>query len=328
MPSRRTLLAIASLFALVGTSAHAQTAAEKHLASERFTVVTPFPAGGALDSLARMLADGLAKRYNQAAVVDNVPGGAGTIGMGKVKRSKADGHTLLVIPAGNLTINPTLMPKFPFDVQKDFVAVTMLATTPNVLMTNPKTGFKTVGDVIAAAKQKPGQLFFASSGMGSGLHIAGELFKDQAGIDIQHVAYKGSTPAINDLLSGVVPLMVGNLPTMLPHIESGRLVALGLTDRARSPHAPNIPTMTEQGVSGVVVPSWYGLLAPAGTPADVVDQLAKDVKAILAQPQFRDFFKSQGMTEWDLKTTAFDAYIREETARWAKVIKARNITME
>lgn len=327
MTNRRTLLALASLLALAGT-AQAQTAAEKQLASERFTLVTPFPAGGALDSLSRMLADGLGKRYNQAAVVDNVPGGAGTIGMAKVKRAKADGHTLLVIPAGNITINPTLMPKFPFDVQKDFVAVTMLATTPNVLMTAPRTGFKTVADVIRRAKEKPGELFYASSGMGSGLHIAGELFKDQAGIDIQHVAYKGSTPAINDLLGGTVPLMVANLPTMLPHIESGRLVALGLTDRARSPHAPSIPTLAEQGVPGVVVPSWYGLMAPAGTPADVVDQLAKDVTEILAQPHFREFFKSQGMTEWDLKTTAFDAYIRSETANWAKVIKARNITME
>ncbi|MCW5672327.1 MAG: tripartite tricarboxylate transporter substrate binding protein [Hydrogenophaga sp.] len=327
MTSRRTLLALASLFALMGT-AQAQSAAEKQLASDKFTLVAPFPAGGAIDALARLLADGLAKRYDQTAIVENAPGGAGTIGMGKVKRAKADGHTLLVIPAGNLTINPTLMPKFPFDVQKDFVAVTMLATTPNVLVTHPKSGFKNVNDVIKAAKAKPGALFYASTGIGSGLHIAGELFKDQADIDIQHVAYKGSTPAINDLMAGTVPLMFGNLPTMLPHLESGRLVALGLTDRARTPNAPDIPTLAEQGVPGVVVPSWYGLLAPAGTPANVVDQLAKDMVEILAQPHVRDTLKAQGMTEWTMKPAAFDAHIRTETANWAKVIKARNITMD
>ena len=328
MMLRRSVLALATLLAFAGATAHAQSPAEKQLASDKFTLVVPFPAGGAMDAIARLLADGLAKRYAQAAVVDNAPGGAGTIGMGKVKRAKADGHTLLVIPAGNLTINPTLMPKFPFDIQKDFVAVTMLATTPNVLVTTPKTGFKTVGDVIKRAKEKPGSLFYASTGMGSGLHIAGEIFKDQADVDIQHVAYRGSTPAINDLLAGTVPLMFSNLPTVLPHLESGRLVALGLTDRARTPTAPDIPTLGEQGVPGVIVPSWYGLLAPGGTPPDVVEQLAKDATEILAQPQVREALKAQGLTEWHMKPAAFDAYIRDETARWAKVIQARNITME
>ena len=328
MTSRRPLIALASVLAVFGTTAHAQSPAEKQLASDKFTLVVPFPAGGAMDALARLLADGLSKRYDQAAVVDNAPGGAGTIGMGKVKRAKADGHTLLVIPAGNLTINPTLMPKFPFDIQKDFAAVAMLASTPNVLVTTPKTGFKNVNDVIRQAKAKPGALFYASTGMGSGLHIAGELFKDQANVDIQHVAYRGSTPAINDLMAGTVPLMFSNLPTVRPHLESGRLVALGLTDRARTPSAPDIPTLAEQGVQGVIVPSWYGLLAPGGTPADVVEQLHKDATEILAQPHVREALKAQGMTEWNMKPAAFDAYIREETARWAKVIQARNITME
>ena len=155
MTSRRSLIALASVLALVGTSAHAQSAAEKQLASDKFTLVAPFPAGGPIDTLARVLADGLAKRYNQVAVVDNAPGAAGNIGMDKVKRGKPDGHTLLVIPAGNLTVNPTLMPKFPFDIQKDFVPVAMLAKTPNVLVTNPATGIKTVAELIAQAKAKP-----------------------------------------------------------------------------------------------------------------------------------------------------------------------------
>jgi len=328
MTNRRTLIAVTSLLALLGTTAHAQTAAEKQLASDKFTLIAPFPAGGPIDTLARVLADGLGKRYGQVAVVDNAPGAAGNIGMERVKRAKADGHTLLVIPAGNLTINPTLMPKFPFDIQKDFVPVAMLAKTPNVLVTNPVTGIKTVADLIARAKAKPDSLSYASPGVGSGLHLAGELFKSQADVDILHVAYKGTPPAINDVLGGTVPLMFSNLPTVLPHIRSGKLVALAVTDSARTPTAPEIPTLTELGVPGVVVPSWYGLLAPAGTPADVVAQLARDAAVILAEPAVRERLQGQGLSAWDIQTSAFDAHIREETARWAKVIKARNITME
>ncbi|MBU7576287.1 MAG: tripartite tricarboxylate transporter substrate binding protein [Hydrogenophaga sp.] len=328
MTHRRTLLALTSLLALLGTTAHAQTAAEKQLASDKFTLVAPFPAGGPIDVLARILADGLGKRYNQVAVVDNAPGAAGNIGMERVKRGKPDGHTLLVIPAGNLTINPTLMPKFPFDIQKDFVPVAMLAKTPNVIVTNTKTGIKTVADLIAQAKAKPDTLSYASPGVGSGLHLAGELFKSQANVDILHIAYKGTPPAINDVLGGVVPLTFSNLPTVLPHIRSGKLVAIALTDSARTPTAPEIPTLAEEGVPGVVVPSWYGLLAPAGTPADVVAQLAKDAAEILGQPAVQEQLKGQGLTSWDIRTAAFDKHIRDETARWGKVIKERNITVE
>lgn len=327
MMTRRTLAA-AAVLALASTPLLAQTAAEKALAAEKFTLVAPFPPGGPIDTLARVLADGLGKRYNQLAVVDNAPGAAGNIGMDKVKRAKADGHTLLVIPAGNLTINPTLMPKFPFNIQKDFVPVAMLAKTPNVIVTSPQTGFKTIADVIAQAKAKPDSLSYASPGVGSGLHLAGELFKSQAKVDILHIAYKGTPPAINDVLGGVVPLTFSNLPTVLPHIKSGKLVALALTDSARTPTAPDIPTLAEAGIPGVVVPSWYGLLAPAGTPADVVAQLARDATAILAEPAVRERLQGQGLSAWDMQTTAFDKHIQDETARWGKVIKDRGITVE
>jgi tripartite-type tricarboxylate transporter receptor subunit TctC len=332
MMSRRTLTtalcASATLLSLLANPAHAQSAAEKQLASDKFSLVAPFPPGGPIDTLARTVAEGLAKRYGQVAVVDNAPGAAGNIGMDKVKRAKPDGHTLLVIPAGNLTINPTLMPKFPFDIQKDFVPVAMLAKTPNVLVTNPNTGIKTVAELIARAKAKPDTLSYASPGVGSGLHLAGELFKSQAGVDILHVAYKGTPPAIADVMGGSVPLMFSNLPTVLPHIKSGKLIALAVTDSARTPTAPEIPTLTELGVPGVVVPSWYGLMAPAGTPADVVAQLARDVTAILAEPAVRERLQGQGLSAWDIQTSAFDTHIRDETARWGKVIKARGITVE
>lgn len=304
------------------------TPAEKLLAQERFTLVVPFPPGGPTDSLGRIMADGLQKKYGQAAVVENLPGAAGNIGIDKVKRAKGDGHTLLVVPAGNLTINPTLMPNFPFDIARDFVPITMLAKTPNVMVASVASGFKTVRDVIAAARSKPDSLSYASPGVGSGLHLAGELFKQQAGVEILHVPYKGSGPALNDLLGGTVPLMFGNLPATLPSIRAGKLVALGVTEAQRSPAAPDIPTLAEQGVPGVVVTSWYGLLAPAGTPPEVAEQLARDAKAFLAQPAVRESLAAQGLSDATMTPAAFAAHIRSETATWAGIIKARKIVAQ
>ncbi|SEA14665.1 tripartite tricarboxylate transporter substrate binding protein [Variovorax sp. YR216] len=318
-----TLLALGAL-----TSAHAQTEAQKQLGSERFTIVSPFPPGGPVDTLARILSDGLAKRYGQVAVVDNAAGAAGNIGMDRVKRAKGDGHTLLVVPAGNLTINPTLMPNFPFNIEKDFVPVTMLAKAPNVLVAAPTAGIKTAKDLVAQAKAKPGTLSYASPGVGSGLHLAGELFKQQAGVDLMHVPYKGTAPALNDVLGGVVPLMFSNLPGTLQFIKSGKLVALGITDSKRTPVAPEIPTLAEQGIQGVNVTSWYGLLAPAGTPPAVVEQLAKDAAEMLARPDVREKLQAQGMTAATMKPAEFATAMRDETKVWAQIIKARNIVAE
>lgn len=314
--------------AAIALPASAQSDVHKQLAAERFTIVSPFPPGGPVDTLARVLSDGLARRYGQAAVVDNQVGAAGNIGMEKVKRAKGDGHTLLVIPAGNVTINPTLMPNFPFDMQKDFVPITMLAKAPNVLVASPASGIKSVKELVAQAKARPGTLSYASPGVGSGLHLAGELFKQQAGIDLLHVPYKGTPPALNDVLGGSVPLMFSNLPATLPFIGNGKLIALGVTEAVRSPAAPDIPTLAEQGIQGVAVTSWYGLMAPRGTPAAVVDQLAKDAAEMLAQPEVRERLKAQGMTGAAMKPAEFAAHIRDETAVWARIVKARNIVAE
>jgi tripartite-type tricarboxylate transporter receptor subunit TctC len=321
------LLTALTAFA-IASPAHAQSDAQKQLSSDRFTIVSPFPPGGPVDTLARVLSDGLAKRYGQAAVVENLVGAAGNIGIDKVKRAKGDGHTLLVVPAGNLTINPTLMPNFPFDIEKDFVPVTMLAKAPNVLVASPASGIKSARELVAVAKAKPGTLSYASPGVGSGLHLAGELFKQQAGIDMLHVPYKGTPPALNDVLGGSVPLMFSNLPATMPFIKNGKLVALGVTEAKRSPAAPDIPTLAEQGIQGVTVTSWYGLLAPKGTPPAVVEQLAKDAAEMLAAPDVRERLKAQGMTDAAMKPAEFAAHIRDETAVWAKIIKARNIVAE
>ncbi|WP_435531599.1 Bug family tripartite tricarboxylate transporter substrate binding protein [Ramlibacter aurantiacus] len=301
------------------------------VAQDRITVVAPFPPGGPVDTLARLLADGLSRRANKPALVENVPGGAGNIGIERVKRARPDGQTLLVIPAGNLTINPTLMTNFPFDIERDFTAVTMLATAPNVLVAGPGAkvkDLKDLKDLLAQAKARPGAFSFASPGVGSGLHLAGELFKQQAGVDLLHVPYKGTGPALNDVLGGNVPLMFSNLPATLGHIRSGKLLALGITDKVRTPVAPEIPTLMEQGVPGVVVTSWYGLMAPAGTPPELAARLARDAQEILSPPQVQEQLKSQGLQTVRMTPAEYAAHIKAETATWAGVIRSRNIKAE
>ena len=297
-------------------------------AQDTLRIVSPFPAGGPVDGLARILATNLSEKYKQPAIVENLVGAAGNIGMDKVKKAAPDGRTLLVIPAGNLTINPTLMANFPFKIAEDFVPVTMLAKAPNVLVANAAVPANNAKELIAIAKAKPGTLSFASPGVGSGLHLAGELFNAQAGIDLLHVPYKGSPPAINDLLGGAVPLMFSNLPTVLAHIQSGKLKAIGITDAARADSAPNIPTLAEQGVAGVVVTSWYALLAPRGTPSAVASQLAKDAAEILNRPAIREQLKAQALTVWTMQPAELEAHIKAETASWARIIKAKNIKTE
>jgi tripartite-type tricarboxylate transporter receptor subunit TctC len=297
-------------------------------AQERVTLVAPFPPGGPVDVLSRILAEGLQKKTGQTVLVENLPGAAGNLGIDKVKRAKPDGKTWLVVPAGNLTINPTLMPNFPFNIERDFVPVTMLAKAPNVLVASTAAKLGSLRDLIAQAKARPGTLSYASPGIGSGLHLAGELFKLQTETDLLHVPYKGTGPALNDVLGGTVPLMFSNLPATLGHIKSGKLLALGLTDSVRSAVAPDIPTLAEQGVSGVVVTSWYGILAPAGTPAAVAEQMAKDAADILAQPAVREQLRAQGLSDATQKPAEFAAHIKAETQTWARIIKARGIAAE
>jgi tripartite-type tricarboxylate transporter receptor subunit TctC len=304
---------------VLAMSAHAQ---------ERLTIVAPFPPGGPVDVLSRILAEGWQKKTGITSVVENLPGAAGNLGIDKVKRAKPDGKTLLVVPAGNLTINPTLMTNFPFNIERDFVPITMLAKAPNVLVVSAQTKLGSVRDLVAQAKARPGALAYASPGIGSGLHLAGELFKQQTGTDLLHVPYKGTGPALNDVLGGTVPVMFSNLPATLPHIKSGRLIALGLTDTARSMVAPDIPTLAEQGVSGVVVTSWYGLLAPAGVAPEMAEQLAKEAAEILAQPDTREKLQAQGLSHATQKPAEFSVHIKAETQTWARIIKARGIVAE
>ena len=295
------------------------------LASAPFTIIAPFPAGGPVDILARILATGLTEEYKQAAIVDNRPGANGNIGIDMVKRAKPDGHTLLVVPQGNLTINPTLMPKLPYNVFGDFVPVASMGRTANVIAVNPAVPAKTIKELVALSKAKPNSISYASPGVGSSLHLAGELFKDKSGADIMHVAYKGSAQGVTDTLGGTIPMIVGNLPTVLPHLQSGKLRALAVTDAKRSSFIPNVPTLEEAGVAGISVSSWYGVLAPKNTPADVVKQLEQDIDRIMKTSAAQAQLKAQGMTAWVVMGDAFGELIKQETALWAPIVKSHNI---
>lgn len=321
---RSILFTLGLAAAALAPVAHAQDAAAQ-LATKPFTIVVPFPPGGPVDTLGRMMADGLAAQYKQPAIVENKPGAHGNIGIDQVKRSAPTGHTLLVIPAGNLTINPTLLPKAGYDVQADFAAVTSLARASNIVAVNPSVPVKTVAELVALARSKPNSVAYATPGVGSQLHLAGELLGQQGGADFLHVAYKGSGPGLNDVLAGTVPMIIGNMPVLLPHIQAGKLRALAVTDPTRDPQLPQVPTLAEAGVPGVAVTSWYGVLAPKGTPPAVVEQLAKDIAAIVGQPANRAKLQQQGLQTWLLPTTAFNDVIRQETATWAPIIRNRKI---
>lgn len=322
------LVPTAALALLVAATAHAQGDAVAALSAQPFNIVAPFPPGGPIDSLSRILATGLTARYKQPAVVDNRTGANGNIGIDLVKRAAPTGHTLLVVPAGNLTINPTLMPKLGYSVDADFVPVASIAKAANVLAVNPAVPANTVAELVALSKAKPNSMSYASPGVGSGLHLAGELFKQQSGADILHVAYKGSAPGLNDVLGGTVPVIIGNMPALLPHIQSGKLRALAVTDPQRSPALPNVPTLGEAGVKGVQVTSWYGVLAPKGTPPAVAAQLAKDVTEIFGDKATQAQLQKQGLEVWINTGSAFGDLIRAEAATWAPIIKSRNIVAE
>src|SRR2546423_8411336 len=229
-------------------------------------IVAPFPPGGPIDVLARTVADRYQKRTGQSVVVENRAGGAGNIGIQAVAQAPADGHTWLFIPQGNITINATLMKDLPFNWERDFAPVTLIAYAPNILAVNPAVPAKDVKGLIQYAKANPGKLTYGSPGIGSSLHLIGELMKREAGIEISHVPYKGTTQAMQDLLGGQISMMFGSLPTLMPQVKAGKLRALAVTTAKRTPAAPELPTLVESGLKSLDVPSWYGALVSAMTP--------------------------------------------------------------
>ena len=289
------------------------------------TIVAPFTPGGPVDVLARVIAQGVQAGTGQTAVVDNRTGAQGNIGIDAVRRASPDGNTLLLVPAGNLTINPTLMSNLPFDVERDFAPVSLLATAPNVIVCAPNLPVRTIAELVAYAKARPEGVTYASPGVGSQLHLAGELLAQRAGISMLHVPYRGSSQALTDVVAGNVQLLFTNLPATLAAVRGGQVRALALTTAARSPTAPDIPTLEELGLPGFDITSWYGLLAPRATLDPTLAAIHATIRGVLHAPATTAGLEAQGLTITDEGLAEFGARIRRETATWADVIRSRNI---
>ena len=329
-PPLRALRLAACGFLLLPLAAAAQTSPTTAAAypARPIRLVAPFPPGGPVDLLARLVGEKLQARWGQPVLIENKPGAGGNIGIKAVADAAADGYTLLVVPAGNITINATLMTDLPFNWERDFVAVTKIATAPNILAVHPALKAATLQELIALARTQPGKLSYGSPGIGSGLHLAGELFRREAGIDILHVPYKGTTQAMNDLMGGQLAMMFGAMPTLLPQVRAGKLRALAVTSAQRAPVAPDLPTVAEAGLKGFDVSSWYGVMAPAATPRELIARLQAEIALIVALPEVKAGLEAQGLYPVASRPDVFAADIRAETARWARVIREAAIKPE
>jgi len=318
-------LAAAALALLAAPAAWAQGAAA--FPSKPLKIVVTFTTGGAPDILARLIGDRLAADWGQPVVIDNKPGAGGNTGADFVAKSPGDGYTLVLGTVGTHSINGALYAKMPYDMVRDFTPVTLLATTPNLLVVHNDVPAKTLAELIALGK-KEGKMTFASAGSGTSIHVSGELFKTMTGIDMTHIPYKGRATAIPDLLGGRVTMMFDNMPSSLPLVKEGKLRALGVTSLKRSPAAPEIPTIAEQGLPGFDAVSWFALFAPAGTPRAFIDRLQGEVKKILASPDVAAKLAEAGLDAVGSTPDELAAYQRAEIAKWAKVVKDSGAKVE
>lgn len=314
-------LILAALAAALLPSAHAQ----KSWPSRPVRWVVPFPAGGAMDAIARTLGDKLSRSLGQPFVIENKPGAGGNIGADLVAKSPADGQTIMITSIGMAT-NKALYARLSYDPIKDFAPVSLLAVVPNVLVTNQtQPSVRTLADVIAAAKAQPGQLSYASAGNGTSIHLAGEMFTAMAKVDMLHVPYRGSGPALTDLLAGQVNYMWDSITSARQHIQSGKLRAIALSTAKRSPSLPDVPTAAESGLSGYDVSPWFAVFAPAGTPAAVVNTLNAALLDAMKQPDVQAKFEAIGAEPIGSSPAALATHLQRETERWAKLIAERNI---
>ncbi len=290
-------------------------------------MIIPFGAGGPTDIFTRLLAEELRKSLKEPFVMENRPGAGTIIGTDAAAKSPPDGYTLLMISATQTTTE-TLVPNKPFKLMRDFVPVASLLNSELVMVVHPSVPVNTVKEFIALAKSKPGALNYASSGVGSNYHMAGELFKNLTGTDILHVPYKGSSGARNDIISGQIEMMFDSLPSMVPMIKAGRVKALGTTGKVRSATLPDVPTLSEAGVPGYEATIWIGLMVPTGTPQPIVTLLSTEINKILARPDVKEAWEKQGATPMIMKPEEFGVYVQSEIDKWARLIKANNIKPE
>ena len=289
--------------------------------------VVGFAPGGATDVVGRLMAKKIGDALGQPIIIENKAGGSSNIGAETVARSAPDGYTFYV-SAITSAINVSLFPKLPFDFAKDFEPVALFASVPNILVVHPAVQAKTLKELIELARAQPGKLSYASSGAGTSIHLCGELFKMLAKVDLVHIPYKGSGPAMVDMIGGQVQVMFDNMPSALPHVKAGKLRALAVTSAQRSPSAPDVPTMGEAGLAGFDVQSWFGLVAPKGTPKDIIAKVNAEAVRALGTADIKERFLELGAVPRPMSSEAFGEFIRTEISRWSEVVKASGAKVE
>jgi len=315
--ARRTLM-LASVAAMAWPAARAQS-------TKPLRIVVPFPPGGSTDILARAIGAKIGTALGQTVVIDNKPGAGGSLGASEVARAEPDGNTLLMGHIGTLAVNPALYPKLPYDPVKSFAPVAWVARVPNILVVNAKSPVKTLADLVALARSKPGHLTYSSGGNGSAAHIAFEYLKLQAKFPMLHIPYRGTGPSVTDLMGGQVDATFTGSPVVLPHVRSGQLRALAVSSVKRLPSLPEVPTVAESGFPGFDADQWYGVVAPAGTPPAVVARLNAEINKALQNPQVAQQLDGEGAVPVPGSPQAFGELIAREIPRWAKVVKAGNV---
>lgn len=319
--TRRTLLAIAA--ASFATGAFAQA-----FPSKPIRLIVPFPPGGGTDIIARETSQKVAAATGWTFVIENKPGAGGNMGVDTVAKAPADGYTIVLGQTSNLAINPSLYAKMPYDPQKDLVPIVLVANAPLVMVTSATSQYKTLAEAVNAAKARPGAINFASPGNGTVAHLASELFQKAAGIKTQHVPYKGAAMALTDVISGNVDLYMSSVPTLLGQIKQGKLRALAVTSTKRVDDLPSVPTISESGYKGFDAATWFGMLAPAGTPKDVVVRLNAEFNKALQQPELRKKLGDEGADPAGGTPEQFAALIKDEALRWGKVVKESGVRID
>ncbi|TDP73982.1 Bug family tripartite tricarboxylate transporter substrate binding protein [Roseateles toxinivorans] len=323
---RRTLITASLLAGLAGLSNLAL--AQDAWPSKPIKLIVPFAAGGTSDILGRLLGEKLQAALKQTVIIENRAGAGGVVGADAVAKSPPDGYTLLLGTIASHAINPAMKSKMPYDASKDFAHVALLGSISNVLLVGTDQPFKSVKDVITAAKAKPDSIAFASAGQGSSQHMSGELFKLLAGADLAHVPYKGSAPAIQDLIGNQIPSSFETVTVALPHIQAGKVRALAVTSAQRSAALPNVPTMQEAGVPGFDVSSWQAMYAPAGTPVAIVTRLNSEIEKILAMPEVKARLDTLGLVHNPLTPAQFADFNRQEIAKWTRVAREGKVQLD
>ena len=323
------ILRASGLFFLLSVMWYATTAfaADSGYPERPVRVIVTFPPGGGTDIVARMVFQKMAERSGAAFIIDNHGGAGGTIGTELAAKSPADGYTLVVV-SGSHTINPSLYAKLPYDTVRDFAPVTMLVTGPGLLVVHPSLPARTVRELIALAKERPGQLLYASAGNGTPPHLAAELFKHMTHTNIVHIPYKGNAQVMTDLVAGQVSLSFPTIPSALPHVQAAKLRALGVTSARRSSALPGIPAIGEAGVPGYEGSAWYGVLAPAGTPQGIINRWQMELRDVMRAPELSDKLNAQGLEPVASAPAEFAAVIALELVKWSKVVAASGVRIE